>query len=188
MARITDIDLVLSVSYPTTSGNQQTLLRDQVLVTFYSAPGDSGSGVLDMDNRAVGLHVGGSDIVGFFCKIGNILDRLGLEVVAQGGITSVLFSGLPAGHGDRSAQAADITVRSGLCKARFHRGWGKPTPSRYCAGETIQPNGPAARCRKSATSARNPEILVDQSLAPDPAEVLRPGYPGRTGCCGYAAG
>ena len=105
VARITDIDLVLSVSYPTTSGNQQTLLRDQVLVTFYSAPGNSGSGVLDMDNRAVGLHVSGSGIVGFFCKIGNILDRLGLEVVAQA-LRPSSFSGLPAGHGDRSAQAA----------------------------------------------------------------------------------
>lgn len=83
VARVTDVDLVLNPVYPTPSGAKAATLRDQVLVTFYSAPGDSGSAVLDMDNNVVGLHVGGSDIVGFFCKIGNILDRLGLEVVTQ---------------------------------------------------------------------------------------------------------
>ncbi|GAB2889152.1 hypothetical protein GCM10027202_17130 [Microvirgula curvata] len=84
VARITDVDLVLNPSYPTPTGPKQVTLRDQVLVTFYSAPGDSGSGVLDMNNNVVGLHVGGSDVVGFFCKIQNVLDILGLEVVTQG--------------------------------------------------------------------------------------------------------
>jgi hypothetical protein len=83
VARITDVDLVLNLTYPTASGPQLATMRDQVLVTFYSNPGDSGSGVLDMNNNVVGLHVGGSDVVGFFCKIGNILDRLGLEVVTK---------------------------------------------------------------------------------------------------------
>ncbi len=83
VARITDVDLVLNLTYPTASGLQLATMRDQVLVTFYSNPGDSGSGVLDMDNNVVGLHVGGSDVVGFFCRIGNILERLGLEVVTQ---------------------------------------------------------------------------------------------------------
>jgi hypothetical protein len=81
VARITDTDLVLTPTYPTKTGLQKITLRDQVLVTFYSAPGDSGSGVLDMNNNVVGLHVGGSDVVGFFCKIENIMDRLGVEPV-----------------------------------------------------------------------------------------------------------
>lgn len=81
VARITDVDLVLNLTYPTATVPTQARLRDQVLATFYSAPGDSGSGVLDMDNNVVGLHVGGSDIIGFFCKISNVLDLLGLEVV-----------------------------------------------------------------------------------------------------------
>jgi hypothetical protein len=88
VARITDVDLVLNLTYPTASGLKVATLRDQVLVTFYSAPGDSGSAVLDMDNNVVGLHVGGSAVVGFFCKIGNILDRLGLEVVTQDNLGS----------------------------------------------------------------------------------------------------
>jgi hypothetical protein len=83
VARITDVDLVLNLSYPTASGLQLAMMRDQVLVTFYSNPGDSGSSVLDMDNKVVGLHVAGSSVVGIFCKIGNVLERLGLEVVTQ---------------------------------------------------------------------------------------------------------
>ena len=86
VARVTDVDLVLSPLYPTASGQQPVMLRDQVLVTFYSAGGDSGSGVLDMDDQVVGLHVGGSDVVGFFCKIANVLDRLGIEVVTKDNI------------------------------------------------------------------------------------------------------
>lgn len=82
VARVQDIDLRVPSTYPNGSGGLGRVgFADQVLVTYYSAGGDSGSPVLDMDNNVVGLHVAGSAVIGIFCKIANVMDQLGIEVV-----------------------------------------------------------------------------------------------------------
>jgi len=82
IALVKDVDLRVPSTYPDGSGQPARVgFADQVLVTFYSAGGDSGSPVLDMDNNVVGLHVAGSAVIGIFCKIANIMDLLGIEVV-----------------------------------------------------------------------------------------------------------
>lgn len=83
-AIVLDVDFRVSSAYPDASGKPSRVgFSDQVLVTFYSAGGDSGSPVLDMNNNVVGLHVAGSDTIGIFCKIANVMDQLGIEVVTQ---------------------------------------------------------------------------------------------------------
>lgn len=82
VARVEDVDLRVPSTYPNASGQLGRVgFSDQVLVTYYSTGGDSGSPVLDMDNNIVGLHVAGSPTVGIFCKIANVMDQLGIEVV-----------------------------------------------------------------------------------------------------------
>lgn len=87
VARVKDVDLRLPSTYPNGSGQLGRVgFSDQVLVTYYSAPGDSGSPVLDMDNNVVGLHVAGSAVIGIFCKIANIIKLLGVEVVTEANV------------------------------------------------------------------------------------------------------
>jgi hypothetical protein len=82
VARVQDIDLRVPATYPDGSGRIARVgFADQVLVTFYSSGGDSGSPVLDMDNNVVGLHMAGSAIIGIFCKISNIVSQLDIEIV-----------------------------------------------------------------------------------------------------------
>lgn len=82
IGRVMDVDLRLPSTYPDATGALQRVgFSDMVLVTFYSAPGDSGSPVLDMDGNVAGLHVCGSPVIGVFCKIANIMAQLGVEVV-----------------------------------------------------------------------------------------------------------
>jgi hypothetical protein len=57
--------------------------RDQVLCTRYSASGDSGSAVLNMEKEIVGLHFAGSDSSSIFNRIGHVLDALSIEVVTS---------------------------------------------------------------------------------------------------------
>jgi len=84
VARVEDIDLRIPSTYPDGSGKLTRVgFSDMVLVTYYSSGGDSGSGVLDMDNNVVGLHVAGSPTVGVFCKIANVMQQLDVEVVTQ---------------------------------------------------------------------------------------------------------
>jgi hypothetical protein len=54
------------------------LLRfeNQILTTRMSAPGDSGSLVLDLSNKAVGLLFAGSDTVTLLNPIQLVLDKL----------------------------------------------------------------------------------------------------------------
>jgi hypothetical protein len=87
VARVQDVDLRLPSTYPDGSGKLGRVgFADQVLVTYYSAPGDSGSPVLDMNKNVVGLHVAGSPMIGIFCKIANIMTLLGVEIVTTANI------------------------------------------------------------------------------------------------------
>ncbi|HEY0513593.1 MAG TPA: trypsin-like serine protease [Thermoanaerobaculia bacterium] len=85
IGEITDIDYRLPMTYKTAdgAGTGRVGLRDQVLCTRYTAPGDSGSAVFNMDGNIVGLHFAGSPASSIFNRIGNVLDALGLEVVTD---------------------------------------------------------------------------------------------------------
>jgi len=74
---VTQIDVTVSVDY----GGRIVRFTDQVFASRMSSPGDSGSGILDMDRKAVGLLFAGSDRVTIFTPIQRILDRFGVTVV-----------------------------------------------------------------------------------------------------------
>jgi hypothetical protein len=57
--------------------------RDQVLCTRYTAGGDSGSAVLNMQRRVVGLHFAGSPSSSIFNRITNVLTLLQIEVATD---------------------------------------------------------------------------------------------------------
>lgn len=52
---------------------------DQVVTDMASQPGDSGSMVLDRDQKVVGLLFAGSEKLTIFNRITNVMDRLGIE-------------------------------------------------------------------------------------------------------------
>ncbi|WP_157833472.1 chymotrypsin family serine protease [Desulfotruncus alcoholivorax] len=52
---------------------------DQVVSDLVCKPGDSGSLILDQDNRAVGLLFAGSDTYCIFNRIQNVMDLLQIE-------------------------------------------------------------------------------------------------------------
>ena len=82
IAFIRDVNMRLAAAYPKAGGGVGRVgFSDQVMTSYYSSPGDSGSGVLDMQGQVVGLHFAGSETVGVFNKISNVLEALDLEVV-----------------------------------------------------------------------------------------------------------
>lgn len=79
---ISDIHYRLALNYKKPGGGQGRVgLRDQVLCTRYTAGGDSGSAVLNMSERVVGLHFAGSPSTSIFNKIENVLTALDIEIV-----------------------------------------------------------------------------------------------------------
>lgn len=82
---ITDVDYRLPMTYKTADGQGtgRVGLRDQVLCTRYTAGGDSGSAVFNMNGEIVGLHFAGSPSTSIFNRIGNVLTALDLEVVTE---------------------------------------------------------------------------------------------------------
>lgn len=86
VGEIRDIDYRLQMWYKRPDGSGTTGrvgLRDQVLCTRYTAPGDSGAAVFNISGRVVGLHFAGSSSTSIFNRIGNVLDLLDLELVTQ---------------------------------------------------------------------------------------------------------
>lgn len=73
---VTQIDVTVSVDY----AGRTALFTDQIITNSMSSPGDSGSGILDMDRRAVGLLFAGSTSVTIFTPIQRILDYFGVEL------------------------------------------------------------------------------------------------------------
>ena len=80
---ITDIHLRLALKYhrPSGSGRARVGFRDQVLCTRYSAGGDSGSVVLNNNDKIVGLHFAGAASGSVFNRITHVLHLLDIEVV-----------------------------------------------------------------------------------------------------------
>jgi hypothetical protein len=68
------------IPYPPSWSGGVALFKDQILVTAMAAFGDSGSLVLDTDQRAVGLLFGGSGTHSVFCDITHIESTLGIMV------------------------------------------------------------------------------------------------------------
>jgi hypothetical protein len=73
---VTQVDVTVSVDY---SGRTASF-TDQIITNSMSSPGDSGSGILDMDRRAVGLLFAGSTSVTIFTPIQRILDHFGVQL------------------------------------------------------------------------------------------------------------
>ncbi|MCG8461237.1 MAG: hypothetical protein MI919_33540 [Holophagales bacterium] len=83
-ARVKDVHLRTPSVYPTADGQVGRVgFSDQIMVTFYSTGGDSGSSVLDEDDQVVGLHFAGSEMVGVSNKIANVTDALDIEVITE---------------------------------------------------------------------------------------------------------
>ncbi len=70
------IDVTMRVSL---GGNNYGIFSEQVLSDIKSAPGDSGSLILDTENRAVGLLFAGSETTTLFNKISNVMNVLDIE-------------------------------------------------------------------------------------------------------------
>ena len=85
VGEITDVDYRLPMTYktPDGQGSGRVGLRDQVLCTRYTAGGDSGSAVFNLNDEIVGLHFAGSPSTSIFNRIGNVLDALDLEIVTE---------------------------------------------------------------------------------------------------------
>ncbi len=81
---IQDIDYRLPLDYKRPGGGTGRVgLRDQVLCTRYTDAGDSGSAVLNMQGKVVGLHFAGSPSTSIFNRIQDVLDALKIEVVTE---------------------------------------------------------------------------------------------------------
>jgi len=74
---------VIGVNVSLTVGlvdGERALFTDQVVLTAMSQPGDSGSLVVDGNNRAIGLLFAGSDRATVCCSIQNVLPALRVEL------------------------------------------------------------------------------------------------------------
>jgi len=74
---ITQINVTVDVSY----GVQSARFTDQIFATPMSSPGDSGSAILGMDRKVVGLLFAGSDRITILTPIQRVLDRFEVDVV-----------------------------------------------------------------------------------------------------------
>jgi hypothetical protein len=73
---ITQIDATLRIDY----GGRAALFTGQLVAGGMSKPGDSGSAVLDMDKRVVGLLFAGSEVTTIINPIDEVLSALNVEV------------------------------------------------------------------------------------------------------------
>ncbi|HSD85141.1 MAG TPA: hypothetical protein VLG46_14835 [Anaerolineae bacterium] len=75
--QITQLDVTVSVDY----GGQIATFRNQLMAGAMSQGGDSGSAVLDMNKRVVGLLFAGSDTTTIMNPIQHVLDALQVQLV-----------------------------------------------------------------------------------------------------------
>jgi len=78
IGEVLDIHYRVRMPYP---GQGSAGMNDQVLCTRFTEGGDSGSLVLNDQNRAVGLHFAGSQSSSIFNKIDNVLTAFDIELV-----------------------------------------------------------------------------------------------------------
>jgi hypothetical protein len=76
--QITQVDVTVSVNY---GGTRIAVFRNQLMAGPMSQGGDSGSAVLDMDKRVVGLLFAGSNTTTIMNPIQFVLDALQVQVV-----------------------------------------------------------------------------------------------------------
>ena len=82
VGKVSDVHFRTRVSYRKTATRRASAgLRDLVLCSRYTEPGDSGSLVLNEQDQAVGLHFAGSLASSIFCRIENVLEALDVELV-----------------------------------------------------------------------------------------------------------
>jgi hypothetical protein len=81
-ASVTALDFSVEFVMTLPSGESGRVgFSDLVLCTKYSAQGDSGAAVFNMNRQVVGLHMGATDTTSFFCRIGNVCAELGVDIV-----------------------------------------------------------------------------------------------------------
>lgn len=76
---VTQVHVTVDVDYR----GRKARFVDQIFASPMSSPGDSGSAVLDMERRAVGLLFAGSEHVTIFTPIQRILDHFGVTLVTE---------------------------------------------------------------------------------------------------------
>jgi hypothetical protein len=74
---VTQVNVTVDVDY----AGRTARFTDQVFASPMSHPGDSGSGILDMERQAVGLLFAGSERVTIFTPLERILTRFAVELV-----------------------------------------------------------------------------------------------------------
>jgi hypothetical protein len=74
---VTQINVTVSVDY----AGRSAVFSDQIITNSMSHPGDSGSGILDMDSRGVGLLFAGSTTVTIFTPLQRVLDYFNVQLV-----------------------------------------------------------------------------------------------------------
>ncbi len=93
---VTDIDVTVDVGYelltPTGIVPRSYQFIHQIFTTYMSTSGDSGSLIMDMDNKAVGLLFAGSSTVTVATPIQTVFDELNIEL--QG----LLYICIPGAH------------------------------------------------------------------------------------------
>jgi hypothetical protein len=81
---IKDVNYRLTLDYKKPGGGTGAVgFADQVLCTRYTAGGDSGSAVLNLGGKVVGLHFAGSPSTSIFNRISNVLSALAIEIVTD---------------------------------------------------------------------------------------------------------
>lgn len=78
---VRDVHYRLHMPYILPSGKRKYVgFRDVIMCSRFTAPGDSGSAVLNDRGYLIGLHFGGSPSTSIFCKITNVFKLLDLEL------------------------------------------------------------------------------------------------------------
>lgn len=76
--QVQQINVTVEVDYQ----GRTARFTDQVITGRMSSPGDSGSAILDMSQRAVGLLFAGSEHVTIFTPLQRVLDRFGVTLMS----------------------------------------------------------------------------------------------------------
>lgn len=76
---VTQVDVTVNVDF----NGRVARFTDQVITSRMSNPGDSGSGIVDLDRLAVGLLFAGSEYVTIFTPISRVLERFEAHLVTD---------------------------------------------------------------------------------------------------------